>query len=141
MNAAARISLRRVVVATLLLGWLVSVAAAQTVLADPDLASLPWLQIALGALIATWGGMTATLGRYLAAQYDAKPFLWRAEVARDGAVSVTVGAGAYMAGAWYQLHVMLLGLTLLLAGYLGVRLLSAAAERLMTVFTTKKDVL
>lgn len=103
--------------------------------AAPDLLGLPWVQIAVGVAVASWGGLTATLGRYLAAVYDDKPFHWRLEGIKDGAVSVTVGAGSYLGGAWYGLSPMMLGLVLLLSGYLGVRVLSGAADRLLAVVT------
>ena len=56
---------------------------------------------------------------------------------RDLAVSVTVGSGAYLGGAWYGLGPLQLGLVLLLAGYLGVRVLNAAADRLLRAVEAK----
>jgi hypothetical protein len=120
----------RVTIVLLGMGWGVSWGAVAATY--PDLIALPWVQVAVGALIAAWGGATATLGRYLAATYEQRPFLWRPEVVRDGAVSVSVGGGAYMAGLAYELSAPMLGLTLLLAGYGGTRVLSAAAERLIS---------
>ena len=55
----------------------------------------------------------------------------RAELARDGAVSVAVGSGGYLFGAWQGLDPMLLGVSLLLSGYGGARVLSAGADRLL----------
>lgn len=130
-----RIVIARVVAILLGLGWGLGSAAAAHINGEPDLLSLPWLQVAVGVVIATWGGATATLGRYLAAAYSGSPFHWRAEAVRDGFVSVTVGSGSYFGGAWYGLHPWLLGLVLLLSGYLGVRILSGAAERLMAAVT------
>ena len=120
----------------LALGW--GVAWGAVAATYPDMIALPWIQIAVGAAIAAWGGATATLGRYLAATYDQKPFLWRPEVIRDGAVSVSVGSGAYMAGWAYELSAPMLGLTLLLAGYGGTRVLSAAAERVLSALAEKR---
>jgi hypothetical protein len=128
-----RVSVRRVTIAVLCWGWLAAWAGVEVVKAEPNLASLPWLQIVVGVAIASWGGATATLGRYLASSYAAKPFHWKIEAVRDGFVSITVGAGSYLGGAWYGLSPMLLGLVLLLAGYLGVRVLSGAAERLLSM--------
>lgn len=126
----ARRRITRITVLFLGLGW--GVAWGAVAATYPDMVALPWIQIAVGALIAAWGGATATLGRYLAAMYESKPFLWRAEVVRDGAVSVSVGSGAYMAGWAYELSAPMLGLALLLAGYGGTRVLGAAAERLLS---------
>jgi hypothetical protein len=115
----------------LITGWHIGWASANTVQALPELTTLPWLQILVGVFIASWGGATATLGRYLAAEYESRPFHWPIETLRDLAVSVTVGGGAYMAGAWYGLNPMLLGLVLLLSGYLGSRALDASGKRLL----------
>ena len=104
----------RVTVVLLGMGW--GVAWSVVAATQPDLIGLPWVQIAVGALIAAWGGATATLGRYLTATYESRPFLWRPEVVRDGAVSVSVGGGAYMAGLSYELSAPMLVLLLLLAG-------------------------
>ena len=130
LRTDTRRRISRVTIVLLGMGW--GVAWGVVTATQPDLLGLPWLQIAIGALIAAWGGATATLGRYLAATYEQRPFLWRPEVVRDGAVSVSVGGGAYMAGLAYELSAPMLGLTLLLAGYGGTRVLSAAAERLIS---------
>lgn len=133
MTGLARLRIARAVLVLLITGWGLGAATAAAVQTDPDLAGLPWLQVLVGVLIAAWGGVTATLGRWLAARYDGRAFHWPAELARDAAVSVTVGAGSYFAGAVSGLSAMQLGLLLLLAGYLGVRVLSGAAERLMAM--------
>ena len=130
LRTDVRRRISRTTIALLGMGW--GVAWGVVTATQPDLLGLPWLQIAIGALIAAWGGATATLGRYLAATYEQRPFLWRPEVVRDGAVSVSVGSGAYLAGLAYELSAPMLGLTLLLAGYGGTRVLSAAAERLIS---------
>jgi hypothetical protein len=130
LRTDTRRRISRVTIVLLGMGW--GVAWGVVTATQPDLLGLPWLQIAIGALIAAWGGATATLGRYLAATYEQRPFLWRPEVVRDGAVSVSVGSGAYLAGLAYELSAPMLGLTLLLAGYGGTRVLSAAAERLIS---------
>lgn len=132
----ARRRIARITVVMLGLGW--GVAWAATAAVYPDMIGLPWVQIAVGALIAAWGGATATLGRYLTATYESRPFLWRPEVVRDGAVSVSVGGGAYLAGLTYELSAPMLGLLLLLAGYGGTRVLSAAVERLLSSLAEKK---
>lgn len=130
LRTDTRRRISRVTIVLLGMGW--GVAWGVVTATQPDLLGLPWLQIAIGALIAAWGGATATLGRYLAATYEQRLFLWRPEVVRDGAVSVSVGSGAYLAGLAYELSAPMLGLTLLLAGYGGTRVLSAAAERLIS---------
>lgn len=119
----------------LLVGWGVGSAATTAIAGEPDLYGLPWLQLLVGVLISGWGGLSATLGRWLAARYDGTPWFWPGEFMKDAVVGVTVGLGAYFAGAWYGLHPMQLGLVLLLSGYLGVRLLSGAAERLLSAFS------
>jgi hypothetical protein len=133
MRLDTRISLRRITVGVLGMGWALSWASVEVLRSEPNLVALPWLQILVGVAIASWGGATATLGRYLAASYESRPFHWRTETVRDGFVSVTVGGGSYFSGWWYGLPPMLLGLVLLLAGYLGVRILSGAAERLLAI--------
>lgn len=139
MPLAQRLAMRRVMAGMLCCGWVTAWATVEALQAsEPNLLALPWMQIAVGVAIASWGGATATLGRYLVASYDARPFHWRAETARDACVSVTVGGGSYLGGAWYGLSPMLLGLVLLLAGYLGVRILSGAAERLLGLIERKE---
>jgi hypothetical protein len=122
---------KKITFGVLLCGWGLAWASVETM--PPNLLSLPWVQVLVGVLIASWGGATATLGRYLTATYDSRPFHWRLEAVRDGCVSITVGAGSYFGGAWYGLSPMVLGLVLLLAGYLGVRILSGAADRLLSL--------
>jgi exosortase/archaeosortase len=99
----------------------------------PALTELPWLQVAVGVAIAAFGGVTATLGRYLAASYAQTTFLWKLETVRDVFVSCTVGAGAYFAGSSYHVSSSAIALLLLISGYLGVRLLGAAADRLLGI--------
>lgn len=135
MTIEARRYLRRLTAWLLLVGWGVSWAAVATV--QPDLIALPWAQVSVGMLIASWGGFTATLGRKLAAHYESRPFHLKVEILRDGAVSVTVGSGGYLLGAWYALDAMILGVVLLLSGYLGVKILSEASERLLSILSSK----
>ena len=131
-----RRTLTRLTATLLMCGW--GVAWATIEAASPDLIGLPWAQVFVGVLIASWGGATATLGRHLAAKYDNRPFHLRNEVLKDGFVSVTVGGGTYLGGAWYGLQPMAVGLLLLLAGYLGVRILSGAADRFLAVVTANR---
>lgn len=135
MNANNRRALRLLTVFLLLVGWGVAWAAVAAI--QPDLLGLPWAQVSVGMAVASWGGITATLGRKLTAHYDAKPFHLRAELLRDFAVSITVGGGGYLLGAWYRLDAMLLGVVLLLSGYLGVRALSEASERFLAILSSK----
>lgn len=123
----------RVCALLLSFGWGFASATVAVVQGIPDLVGLPWAQIVVGSAISGWGGATATLGRYLAAEYDGRPFRWRLEVVRDAAVSVTVGTGAYLAGAWYGLGPLSLGLVLLVSGYGGVRVLGTALERMLSL--------
>lgn len=125
----------RITVGALLMGW--GVAWASVAATYPDLIGLPWAQVGVGVLIAAWGGATATLGRYLASAYEQRPFLWRPEIVRDSAVSVSVGAGAYLVGWTWQLSPPMLGLVLLLAGYGGTRVLSVALERMLLTVTRR----
>lgn len=132
----ARRRIRRVTIICLGAGWGLAWGA---VAAYPDMLALPWAQIAIGALIAAWGGATATLGRYLTAAYDSRPFLWKPEVVRDAAVSIAVGAGGYLAGWSYELSPPMVGLLLLLCGYGGTRVLSAAVERLLSSLAQRNE--
>lgn len=93
--------------------------------------SLPWLQIALGAWIAGWGGGAATLTRYLSAAYESRPFRVLPEIAKDIFVSIVVGSATYLTGAIYEWSAMFTGLALLMAGWLGVRVLNVAADKLL----------
>jgi hypothetical protein len=110
-----------------------AMAATDALRSTPLLTELPWLQVVVGAAIAAWGGATATVGRYLASSYVGAAFFWRAEAAKDVLVSGTVGAGAYFAGSAYQASAPVIALLLLVSGYLGVRILGAAADRLLGI--------
>lgn len=136
-RTAVRRALSRLTVGVLVVGWVVASATVHAAQASPDLIALPWLQIVLGCWIAAWGGAAATLTRYLASQYEQRPFLVRAEIVKDGLVSGIVGGGTYMTGALYELAPMLIGLLLLLAGWAGVRLLNLAADRLLASVASK----
>lgn len=127
----------RITILCLGMGW--GLAWGAVAATYPDLLGLPWAQIALGALIAAWGGATATLGRYLTATYESKPFLWKPEVIKDSAVSISVGAGGYLAGWAYELSPPMTGLLLLLCGYGGTRVLSAAVERLLSSLAQRNE--
>lgn len=129
--------LARFTTGTLVLGWAFASAAVHAAQASPDLIALPWLQIGLGCWIAAWGGAAATLTRYLASVYEDRPFLVKVEVAKDCLVSVIVGGMTYMTGALYQLDPSLVGMLLLLSGWLGVRLLNVAADRLLSAVVSK----
>lgn len=118
----------RICVASLTCGWSIGWASVNVIQTFPDLTGLPWVQVLLGGMIASWGGATTTLGRYLRAQVESRPFYWKVEVARDLVVSITVGAGAYFAGAWYGLGPLELSLALLVAGVVGAQLLTTAGD-------------
>ncbi len=136
MTALIRRRIARTVLASMVLGWGASSAGTAALAAsEPDLLGLPWVQILIGVFIAGWGGLSATLGRWLAARYNGQPWFWPGELMRDLAVGVAVGMGSYFMGAAYGLKPMQLGLVLLLAGFLGVRLLGGLAERLLGIVT------
>jgi hypothetical protein len=104
----------------------------------PDLLSAAWLQIAICALIAGWGGTAATLGRYLTAEAEGKRFNMKIELLKDMFVSGAVGAGAYWVGAIRGLDDAELGIVLLLSGFLGTRLLSAVGDKLLSIIAATK---
>ena len=135
MITGAQRSRVRTVMGVMLMVWWPTAWASLSVVDDVvDLLGLPWLQAGVGVSIALLGGITATLGRYLESRYDGRPFLLRLEMAKDGAVSAVVGLGTYFAGGGgvYTLPPMALGLVLLLGGYAGTRMLTAALDRLLT---------
>jgi hypothetical protein len=119
----------------LAVGWSIAYATVEAL--PPQLIELPWVQMIIGMAIASWGGVTATLSRYMAAMYHGKPFHWKGEVVKDLFVSVLVGTGTYLFGWVQNLSAAALGLALLLAGFLGIRLLSFAADRFMKGFEGK----
>lgn len=132
-----RRSLTRLTLWILALGWVSAAATVQAAQSAPDMvADMPWVQIALGAWIAAWGGGAATLTRYLAAVYEERPFLTRVEIAKDVFVSGIVGSATYLTGAIYEWPPMVIGLALLLAGWLGVRLLNVVADRALAAVMT-----
>jgi hypothetical protein len=118
-----------VVGCSMMLGWTIAFATVEAM--PPQLINLPWIQMLIGIAVASWGGATATLSRYLTAMYEARPFHWKSEATKDVFVSGTVGTGTYLTGWVETWHIATLGIALLLAGFLGVRLLSFAAERFM----------
>jgi len=116
----------RVASAMLAFGWTAAWGLFEVL--PPPLIDLPWVQLSIGVAISYWGGATATIQRYLASVYDEKPFHWRMELLKDTFVSGTVGGTVYLAGWVRAMSNAELGLTLLLAGYCGVRLLGFATE-------------
>lgn len=98
-----------------------------------DLSALPWPQIALGVLLALWGGLTRTAERALEASKAARDNppgdfdLW-AELGKDLIVSSGIGFLMFAIGSWQEWGIWLLGSALWLAGYLGTRLLAGLAE-------------
>jgi len=98
-----------------------------------DLSALPWPQIALGVLLALWGGLTRTAERALEASKAARDNppgdfdLW-VELGKDLIVSSGIGFLMFAIGSWQEWGVWLLGSALWLAGYLGTRLLAGLAE-------------
>lgn len=127
---AAR-TLGRFTAGALVIGWALASAAVHAAQSEPDLLTLPWLQIALSAVIAGWGGAAATMTRYLASVYENKPFAVKVEIAKDIVVSAVVGGMTYITGSLYQWSAMLIGLLLLLAGWAGVEILNVAADRML----------
>ncbi len=139
MGGLIRARIAQVVALALASGWGLAWSAVSTLKQEPDLAGLPWVQIVVGVAISAWGAVSATLGRWLAARYEGKTWFWQGEVVKDSAVGVTVGMAAYFTGAMYGLSPMQLGLVLLLAGYLGVKILSSLADRLLEAAAKAKQ--
>lgn len=126
-----------------LIGWGMAVEAVTAVTSSSDyeaadMTALPWVQMFVGGSIAAWGGATATLGRYLAARYDNSRFIWQIEAIKDLFVSLIVGAGGYLLGVWTHRSEVEIGLILMLSGYLGTRVLTVAADRLLAVLANKQ---
>lgn len=102
-----------------------------------ELSGLPWPQIALGVLLALWGGVTRTAERALEASKAAREKppgdfdLW-SELFKDLIVSSGIGFLMFAIGSWQEWGVWLLGSALWLAGYLGTRLLAGLAEAALT---------
>lgn len=140
---AYRRRLLLLLVLLLLIGWGIAVQAVQAVTEviydTPDMTSLPWLQMLVGGAIAAWGGATATLGRYLAARYDNSRFIWQIEAIKDLFASLIVGAGGYLFGVWTHRSEVEIGFILMLSGYLGTRVLTVAADRLLAVLANKQS--
>jgi len=103
-------------------------AAVEATRAMPDLLGLPWLQSLVGVAVASLGGIAATLGRYMSATYEGKPFRVWGEILKDGSVSIVIGVGGYMAGFWAGQSAEVIAIGLLLSGYAGVRALTVMAD-------------
>ena len=103
-------------------------------LATPgDLVGLPWPQIAIGVLLALWGGITRTAERALEASKAARDnppgdFDLRSELIKDLIVSSGIGFLIFAVGSWQEWGIWMLGSALWLAGYLGTRLLAGLGE-------------
>ena len=102
--------------------------------APGSLSGLPWPQIAVGVLLALWGGVTRTAERALEANKSARSaaeaveFQLLHELAKDLIVSSGIGFLVFAIGAWQEWGVWLLGSALWLAGYLGTRFLAGVGE-------------
>lgn len=128
--------MRRVnlVIGLALLFWAGLALAALEVIAEavpPSLAGGWWIHVGIAALISSGSGMCATFGRELRAKYDDKPFESRAEYRRDVAVGAVLGLAGYAAGWMLHLSTAQLALGLVVIGFGGTKILTAAVGRVV----------
>jgi hypothetical protein len=123
---------RRLQVATaimLSIEWGVAWATLNTVW--PKLTEWPWLQVAVGCLVAMAGGWTTFLMRYNAAKYDERPFAFAREFSINTIFAVVAGMAAYFLAASIMTepgHEAWVGLILLGAGVAGEPFLRRLGE-------------
>jgi len=130
-------TLQRFVLVLLGLGW-VTTAAALAVAASPaSLVDLPWAQIAIGCLLALWGGMARTAARIRSTSNaeDGALRLWR-ELVKDVVAASLIGFITFAVSAWQSWDVWLLAIMLPLGGYGGARLLEPMADAALDRITT-----
>lgn len=116
------------------LGWSITAWAAAS--DAVDLVGLPWLQIALGIALATWGGLASTAQRLVAAIKQGAPVspVWPSVLA-DVLASGGAGFLVFGIGAWQAWDRSLVSVLLFLGGYAGTRLLEPAAATVVKRIT------
>lgn len=119
-------SIRNLLTLCIGLGWAVTAWAAAT--APVDLIGLPWLQILLAMLLATWGGLAATAHRLVDAVRAQSLFspVWPSILA-DILASSSAGFVVYAIGAWRAWDPAAVSVALFFGGYSGTRLLEPMA--------------
>ena len=113
------------------LGFSATVLAATSA---ADLTALPWGQIAVGTMLALWGGLTHTAQRMVStlrmggAPAEAMGYA----IVVDLLVSCGNGFVLFLLGAWNEWNVWQLAISLFAGGYAGTRLMDFAVETLMS---------
>ena len=115
------------IVGAFFLGWATTAVAAGAL--GHQLTELPWAQIAIGALLSLWGGMTRTAEQMLAALRNGTVFHAKAEFARDIVVSSGIGFLVFAAGALQSWNVWILGSALWCCGYAGTKFLGEYTDK------------
>ena len=115
----------RLLVFACCLGWTVTAWAAYE---SPDLIALPWAQIAVGSILALWGGLTRTADRALVAATKAEPFRLGQELTKDVLMSAGAGFCTYAWGAFSEWGAWQTAGALWAAGYLGALLPAEALK-------------
>jgi hypothetical protein len=124
-----RDAVRGLILTMLGLGWLSASVAAGLAASPTSLLDLPWVQMAVGCLIAMWGGLARTAGRVLAPQDQ--PLRLGFEVIKDFLASILIGFIVFAFSAWQSWDVWLLAVALPLAGYGGARFLEPMSDALV----------
>jgi hypothetical protein len=95
----------------------------------PDVAGLPWAQIAVGCGVSVFGGTTNLLLRYLDAKYNDAEFPLGHELLAMVFVSACTAFLTYMIGAWASWGPALTGAILLAGGFVGSRYLRMITDK------------
>lgn len=112
------------------LGFSATVLAATSA---ADLTALPWGQIAVGTILALWGGLTHTAQRLVSTLRAGTPVdRMGYAIAVDLLVSCGNGFVLFLLGAWNEWGVWQLAISLFVGGYAGTRLMDVAVETLMS---------
>lgn len=112
------------------LGFSATVLAATSA---ADLTTLPWGQIAVGTMLALWGGLTHTAQRLVSTLRTGAPVeAMGYAIAVDLLVSCGNGFVLFLLGAWNEWGVWQLAISLFAGGYAGTRLMDVAVETLMS---------
>ena len=122
--------LRRLAVAKALVVCSGAAASAATAEVAASLTDLPWLQIAVAAVIGLVGGACNVLLRYLPTVYDeAQRWSWRAEIGVALVIAPAGGAASYVAATQMAASAASAGLAAFSAGVLGAYALRSLALR------------